>query len=105
MARPGNEHLAHFDPIYLSSHRDGYSFTGAYVETLIGETKYGRQPVHVFDDGRDCKRMLWAFHVGLKLAWKDLDPQPGQRVTITRSEHPLPIGNGKKQYDYAVRVG
>jgi hypothetical protein len=105
MARPGNDQLAHFDPVYFGSGRDGHSFTGAYVETLTGTTRYGPQPVHLFDDGGERKRMLWAFHVGLKMAWNDLKPQPGQRLTITRSERPLPIGDGKQQYEYAVRVG
>jgi hypothetical protein len=44
MAKPGNEHLAHFDPISFGTRRDGYSFTGAYVETLIGQTSSARNP-------------------------------------------------------------
>src|SRR5215207_21351 len=100
MARVGNERLAHFDPIYFGSPRDGYRFTGAYVETLIGTTRFGPQPVHLLDGGGERKRMLWAFHVGRKLAWKEADPQPGQRVTITRSEVALPIEGHKKQYEY-----
>jgi hypothetical protein len=104
MARRGNEHLAHFDPICFGSGRDGYSFRRAYLETLVGQTEFGRQPVHLFDDGGERKRMLWAFHVGLKVAWNDLGPLPGERVRITRSEHALSIDGGKTQYEYAVRL-
>jgi hypothetical protein len=105
MARPGNEHLSHFDPVYFGSGRDGYSFCAAYIETLTGGSKYGAQPVYVFDDGGERPRALWAFHVGLRRAWQEANPEPGQLVAITRSEHPLPINSGKTaQYDYDVRV-
>jgi hypothetical protein len=103
--REGNEHLRDFDPIHFGSKRDGYEFTGRYVEPKTGQTRYGNCPVLIFDSGGECRRILWAYHVGLRAAWNAAGPQPGDVVTVTRSEEATPFGSeGKSSFDYTVTV-
>lgn len=103
MAQPGNEHLAGLDPVHFGSKRDRLAFTGQFVRTDEGATQYGRSPVFVF--AGEPERILWGFHTGLQRAWREAAPQPGETVTIIRSEDRIPFGtDGRAAYEYAVNV-
>jgi hypothetical protein len=102
MALPGNEHVRDYDPISFGSGRDGYSFTGQFVEVLKAQTKHGECSVFIFNGETAKPRILWGYHVDLRRKWDAAAPQRGDTVTVTRAEEAVPIEGGRHWYEYSL---